>query len=108
MPETTNQKSLKDKKILYLVTQTKWGGAQKYVLDLAEYFNQNNEVHIAFGEVRKQNPEFLTACKKLNIKTIPVENLVRAIQLGKDFFSIKELATIINKNHYNPRQRSCE
>ena len=46
---------IKDKKILYIITQTKWGGAQKYVLELAKYFNKHNEIHIAFGETKNQN-----------------------------------------------------
>ena len=67
-------KKLENKKILYLVTQTKWGGAQKYVLELAEYFSQNNEVHIAFGEINEQNQEFLAQCQKIGVKTIPIKN----------------------------------
>ena len=39
------------KKILYIVTQSEWGGAQHYVLDLAHYLSRNNyQVFVAAGE----------------------------------------------------------
>ena len=56
---------IKDKKILYIITQTKWGGAQKYVLELAQYFSKHNEVHIAFGETKHINQQFIDKCKEL-------------------------------------------
>ncbi|MBT4349501.1 hypothetical protein HOD19_01825, partial [bacterium] len=77
-------KNIKGKKILYLVTQTKWGGAQKYALELAQYFSKNNEVHIAFGEINDQNPKFLALAKKMKIKTIPIQNLKRKIEPKKE------------------------
>ena len=92
---------LKDKKILYIVTQTKWGGAQKYVLELAEYFNKNNEVHIAFGETKDINQQFIDKCEELNIKTIPIQYLVRNIDIGKDYLTIPDLVKLFNKEHYN-------
>ena len=67
MSKTDKAKSIKGKKILYLITQTKWGGAQKYVLELAQYFSKNNDVHIAFGETENQNPKFFSLAKKYNI-----------------------------------------
>ena len=89
------------KKILYLITQTKWGGAQKYVLELAEYFAKNNEVHIAYGEVTKTNQQFLDICHKLNIKTIPVKYLVRNIDLSNELLATKEIVQLLHKNNYN-------
>lgn len=78
------KRKLKDKKILFIITQTKWGGAQKYVLELAEYLSAKNEVHIAYGEVKNTDSRFISRCKKMGIKTIPVENLIRSIDMGKD------------------------
>ena len=92
---------IKDKKILYIITQTKWGGAQKYVLELTKYFNKHNEIHIAFGETKNQNKKFLNTCKKLNIKTIPLQYLVRDIDIGKDYLTILYLIKLLNKEHYN-------
>lgn len=95
------RKKLTGKRILYLITQTKWGGAQKYVLELAEYFAKNNEVHIAYGEVTKTNQQFLDICHKLNIKTIPVKDLIRDIDLSNEFLATKEIVKLLHQNNYN-------
>lgn len=97
----TEDKKLIGKKILYLITQTKWGGAQKYVLELAEYFSKNNEVHIAYGEVNNTNQQFLDTCHRLNIKTIPIKYLVRNIDMSNEFLATKEIAKLLNKGNYN-------
>lgn len=94
-------KKLKDKRILYLVTQTKWGGAQKYVLELAEYFAKKNEVHIAYGETKNVNQKFLDTCKKLNIKTIPIDSLVRDISPTKEIVAVPDIVKVLNKGNYN-------
>ena len=96
-----SEKEIQNKKILYLVTQTKWGGAQKYVLELAEYFSKNNEVHIGFGETEQKNQRFLDSCEKLNITTIPIKQLVRKIDPKKDLKTILEIGRVLSKNHYN-------
>lgn len=92
---------LENKKILYLVTQTKWGGAQKYTLELADYFSQNNEVHIAFGEIDQQNQEFLAQCQAMGIKTIPIKNLVRNIQPSKEINAFLELKKLLDSEKYH-------
>ncbi|MBT4349911.1 glycosyltransferase [bacterium] len=94
-------KNLKDKKILYLVTQTKWGGAQKYVLELAQYFSKDNEVHIAFGETENQNPKFFSIAKKYNIKTIPIHKLKRSIDPKKEITATREIKKLLNKENYH-------
>ncbi len=92
---------IKDKKILYIITQTKWGGAQKYVLELAQYFSKHNEVHIAFGETKHINQQFIDKCKELNIHTIPITRLVRNIDPSQDFSAVSEIKKILNKGNYN-------
>lgn len=95
------QKKLENKKILYIITQTKWGGAQKYVIELAEYFAKKNEVHIAYGEASKTNQQFIDHCHKLNIKTIALKYLAREIDLGNEFLASKELSQLLNRGNYN-------
>lgn len=92
---------LKDKKILFLVTQTKWGGAQKYTLELARYFGQHNEVHLAFGETNDQNKEFLSQCQALGLKTIAIKNLLRNIQPNKELNAVFELKKLLDKQNYH-------
>jgi glycosyltransferase involved in cell wall biosynthesis len=93
--------NLKDKKILFLITQTKWGGAQKYTLELAQYFSQYNEVHLAFGEINEQNAEFLSQCQAFGLKTIAIKNLVRNINPGKDINAVFEIKKLLDNNNYH-------
>ena len=95
-----SQKELKGKKILYIITQSKWGGAQKYVLDLARYFSKDNEIHIAFGEEKNIDKKFVRICKNLNIKTITIPYLSRKIDLGRDYLALMEILKIYNEGKY--------
>jgi len=99
--KSINNPQLYGQKILFLVTQTKWGGAQKYVLELARYFSQKNDVYVAYGEVKNKDPRFFEICQKYKIKTIEVKNLVRSIDIAKDFSAILEIQKIINQANYN-------
>lgn len=92
---------LKGKKILYLITQTKWGGAQKYVIDLAKHFAKNNEVHIAYGEPKQVDKRFLEQCQALNIKTIPITYLYRKIDISRDYLAVTDILKIFNQGAYN-------
>lgn len=92
---------LEGKKILYLLTQSKWGGAQKYVLDLAKYFAKKNEVHIAFGEAKNKDEKFLAALKEANIKYIEIPYLQREIDFGSDYLAVMEVLKVLNKEKYN-------
>jgi len=96
-----SQQTLKGKKILYIVTQNKWGGAQKYVLELAKYFAKDNEIHVAFGEIKNKDQKFLNSFKHLNIKTIPIPYLVRKVDFAKDYLALIEILKIYNAGKYN-------
>lgn len=78
-------------KILYVITKGNWGGAQKYVYDLATALPRDTyEVVVAFGGsgVLKQKLE------EKNIRVIPLESLGRDIRVWKDvtvFFSLLSL-----------------
>lgn len=99
--KTSETKHLLDKKILIIVTQTKWGGAQKYVLELAQYMSKRNKVHIGYGETKHLNQHFLDTCKKSKIKTILLPYLNRKIDLSKDFLFITELNKLLKKEKYD-------
>ncbi|MBU1046711.1 glycosyltransferase family 4 protein [Patescibacteria group bacterium] len=72
--------SLKKKKIIYLVTKGNWGGAQKYVFDLASEMAErdNYEVVVAYGEPYGELGEKL---KTAGIRTIEINGLGRDINL---------------------------
>ncbi len=81
-------------KILYFITKSNWGGAQKYVFDLADYFKDNgDEVIVAFGG------EGILAerLKEKNIRTVTINNLTRDVGLSKELNSIKEIRNLIKK-----------
>jgi glycosyltransferase involved in cell wall biosynthesis len=71
-------------KILYLVTKSNYGGAQKYVHDLAVAFAaKNHDVAVAFGG----NGELARKLNEAHIRTISLDSLVRDINLIKELRS---------------------
>ncbi|MFH0874146.1 MAG: glycosyltransferase [Candidatus Komeilibacteria bacterium] len=80
------------KKILYVITQSKYGGAQKYVLDLAKAFTSHNSVSVAVGELNDQDQTFFQPLA--DQPTIQVHRLIslqRGINLLKNWQSVWEL-----------------
>jgi len=79
---------LKGKKILFVITKSNWGGAQRYVYDLAIALPKDQcEVGVAFGQ-----PGLLA--KKLDdarIKTYPISSLQRDVSVIADIKSFFEL-----------------
>ena len=78
-------------KILYLITQSEWGGAQRYIFDLATNLPLNRyEISVAAGG----NQKLHTKLDEKNIKSYKLKNLVREINPIKDlkaYFEIKRL-----------------
>ncbi|MDD2807003.1 MAG: glycosyltransferase family 4 protein [Patescibacteria group bacterium] len=78
-------------KILYIVTQSEWGGAQRYIFDLANEFKAKGyQVAIAAGG----DEELFDKLKQQGIQTYQLKNLVREINPLKDiaaYFEIKKL-----------------
>ena len=76
------------KKILFLITKATWGGAQRYVYDLATHLpEQEFETVIAFGQSGKL-AEMLSAT---NIKTHELPSLGRDIAIISDIRSIFQI-----------------
>ncbi len=91
------ERSMAEKtKILYLVTQSEWGGAQRYVLELAELMSNDFEVFVAAGGEKEggffQAPEILGKPQKIRLK-----NLVREISPCKDFLAFVEIRSLLKK-----------
>lgn len=83
------------KKILYVVTKSDWGGAQKYVFDLATSLpKEEYQVIVAFGGHG-------TLERRLSgeggIRTLHIESLERDISLLKEFSVFKELLRIYRR-----------
>ena len=90
---------VENKKVLYAITKSSWGGAQRYVFDLASHFKKEGfDVTVCFGrnEFSGENI-FKEKLEKENIKTIEIKSLGRDISLFKDFFVFFELLKIFKK-----------
>lgn len=75
-------------RILYVITKANWGGAQRYVYDLATTAKERKyEVAVAYGETG----ELAERLKAMNIATFQIDGLGRDIRLWNDitaFFSL--------------------
>ncbi len=76
-------------KILYIITKSNWGGAQKYVYDLAKSETEKNDVAVIYGGDGKLAEKL----SEINIKKISLANLDRDISF---FDEIKTLKNLIN------------
>ena len=79
---------IQKKKILYVITKSNWGGAQRYVYDLATALPKDQfEVSVAFGQ------EGLLAKKlrEARIALFPIKALQRDISIANDVKSFFEL-----------------
>ena len=87
---------MKKKKILYLVTKANWGGAQKYVFDLASEMmgRDDYEVAVAYGE---PFGELNSKLKKAGIQTIKIKGLGRDINFLDEFKVAKSLWKIFRE-----------
>ena len=71
------------KSILYIITKSVWGGAAKYVYDLATHLPKDEfEVTIAAGNQGK----FAQKIKEANLAYYQIDNFQRRINIFKDFF----------------------
>jgi glycosyltransferase involved in cell wall biosynthesis len=84
------------KKILYIITKGNFGGAQKYVYDLATNLDKEKfEAVAACGNKDGDSlPKMLT---EKNIRVIEIEGLGREVRATKDFKVFKNLIKIIKE-----------
>ncbi len=87
---------LTKKKILYIITKGNFGGAQKYVYDLATNLPKDKfDVVVACGN--KDGYVLFEKLTEKNIRTIILESSEREINLKNDFKTFKELLKLIRK-----------
>lgn len=85
----------KKPKILYLITQSEWGGAQRYVFDLATSIRGDFEVAVAAGA--NGDGALFKALETKNIPTIKLKNLVREIKPISDLLAFLEIRNLIKQ-----------
>ena len=80
-------------KILYLITKSNWGGAQRYVFDLASELKDKHEVIVGLGGegTLKINLE------KENVRVISIKQLGRDVKASSDLKSFFDILKILKK-----------
>lgn len=82
------------KKILYVITKSNWGGAQRYVYDLAVAAQAaGNEVLVAAGG----NGELITRLTQADVTVYPIPGLVRDVSLGNEWVAFNALVALFKK-----------
>ncbi|MDO8500030.1 MAG: glycosyltransferase family 4 protein [bacterium] len=82
------------KKILYVITKSNWGGAQRYVFDLATNLPKERfDVAVAAGG----NDELIQKLNKSGIRTISLPHLQKNINTPKELLSFYSLFKIFIK-----------
>ncbi len=81
-------------KILYVITKSNWGGAQRHVYDLAVGMKaKNHQVIVALGG----NGILRKKLEDAGIKTHAINAMGRDIKLKNDAMSLKEIFSIIHR-----------
>lgn len=82
------------KKILFLITKSNWGGAQKYVYDLATNLSKDEfEIVVALGG----EGDLKRKLENKSIRVITVPNLVRDISIRDEFKVFFDLVRILKE-----------
>jgi glycosyltransferase involved in cell wall biosynthesis len=86
---------MKKRKVLFVITKSNWGGAQRYVFDLATHLPTDMyDVSVAFG----QHGLLAEKLKTAGIKTHALTALQRDVAFGADVRSFFELYTLFKKD----------
>lgn len=87
------------KKVLFVITKSNWGGAQRYVLDLATNLPPHDyEVVVAAGGTGEPDSaagRLFQELEKLHIRTIHIHQLGRDVRARADWQSLRALSTIM-------------
>lgn len=82
------------KKILFLVTQSEMGGAQRYVFELSKALAEENEILVAAGE---GDNELFNKLSKLHLKIQKLKHLTRSPGPFRIISAIAELLGLLKK-----------
>ena len=95
------QASSNRKKVLFVITKSNWGGAQRYVYNLATSLSQDEyEVVVALGGTglaRTSPGELHARLKEANIRTIEVGSFVRDVSALDDINTLFDLRAIFQR-----------
>ncbi len=93
----------KKSNICFVITQGHWGGAQRYVFDLAKNLKNDFNVTVAIGNSKHEND---LKNKLENIKVVQLKHLRRSINPFHDLLALFEIKKFAKQNqiqimHYN-------
>lgn len=89
-----NNLSAKRKKILFLITKSNWGGAQRYVFDLAVGLPKKDfDVVVALGG----NGPLAVKLQNAGVRVIIIPSLERDISLAKELKAFEEIFKIVKQ-----------
>lgn len=101
------------KKLVYVVTKSSWGGAQRYVYDLALSFQNEYEVEIWCGQNEISNDiSLISRAKGSGICVRYIEDLRRDVNLKKEIQVWHNFFVMVNKHqpdilHLNSTKIGC-
>lgn len=90
----------KKSKILFVITKSNWGGAQRYVYTLATALRETFDVAVAFGGTGEHSAKEGLLARKLkdySIRTIFISSFMRDISPLRDIQAIRELTELFKK-----------
>lgn len=99
------------KKLIYIITQSEFGGAQRYVFDLASNLKEKYKIMVASG-LNRQTDNLLSKCDEIGVRTHEFAHLTREINLRKDYLALKELISFLKREkpdimHLNSAKAGC-
>ena len=101
---------VKKKKILYVITKSNYGGAQRYIHDLAINLPRDLfDVVVAFGGTGEQGAptgSLKSALEKSGVRTIVINNFMRDMSLFTDIKAFFELLRVV-RNDTVPDHGCC-
>ena len=94
-----NKKLTYQVKVCHIVTQTHFGGAQKYACDIANSLGNDFDITIAFGQGQKEDLQ--KYINNPNIKFKKLQFLTRNINMFKDKLAFYEIFFFCRKNKFD-------
>src|SRR4051812_9666442 len=86
------------KKILFVITKSNWGGAQKYVFELASMLPSDRfEVTVALGGEGELKTRLIA--QKISVESL--SSLERNVSLFKDFHAFTDLLILFRKKKWD-------
>jgi glycosyltransferase involved in cell wall biosynthesis len=81
-------------RVLYVITKSNWGGAQRYVYDLATAAGERgHEVRVISG----REGELTDRLREAGIAVSPIPSMQRDVRLASDFKVFREISAIIRE-----------